>query len=780
MYKQVSDRFNHLPSWLALPVCIPGLSLLIFFSLILITSLGLKDLQFIGEYNIFFDKTNPQLLAFKEIQARFSKTDSLAIVVAPENQSVFTPKILRLIKQITEDAWQTPYSSRVDSLTNYQHTEADDDDLIVRDLVPEEFGYSKEEIEKVKNIALNAPETKNSIVSENGDVAIINITVQLHDKNMTSDIVEVYNYVDHMLNSYTNEYPDVRFYKAGLVAMNYSFMDAAQTDILTLVPLMLIVILVFLLVMLRSLFSVIATLVVITCSVTVTIGLAGWLGIAMNIASVNIPTLVLTLAVADCVHIIATMRHQMSVGENKRQAILHSMSINLVPVIITSVTTAIGFFMMNMSDSPALRTFGSLAALGVILACIFALTLLPALLSVFPITELSEGKGNKNNYMDRFGDFVVKNRILLLISSSVIILASLALIPMNRINDEPAKYFGERSEFRQAADFMQNHISGMGTVSISIDTDKAQGIVAPPFLNTVASFTQWLRNQPEVDHVASLTDILKRLNKNMHGDDPAYYKLPGSAELGAQYLLMYEMSLPYGLDLNNQVNIDKSALKIQVVTKNLGSNELIDLENRIYIWFDHVGSVHNYTVKASSPFLMFAHIGETNIKNMLLSLPLSLIMISVLLVIALRSVSLGIVSIIPNVVPAIIGFGFWALISGEINLALSVVASLTLGIVVDDGVHFLSKYKIARMQGQSVEESVKYAFHSVGKALLITTIVLVAGFLVLSMSKFRLNSDMGFLSSIIIFIALPIDLLFLPSLLLVFGRDAPRKNKDLQ
>lgn len=780
MYKQVSDRFNHLPSWLALPVCIPGLSLLIFFSLILITSLGLKDLQFIGEYNIFFDKTNPQLLAFKEIQARFSKTDSLAIVVAPENQSVFTPKILRLIKQITEDAWQTPYSSRVDSLTNYQHTEADDDDLIVRDLVPEEFGYSKEEIEKVKNIALNAPETKNSIVSENGDVAIINITVQLHDKNMTSDIVEVYNYVDHMLNSYTNEYPDVRFYKAGLVAMNYSFMDAAQTDILTLVPLMLIVILVFLLVMLRSLFSVIATLVVITCSVTVTIGLAGWLGIAMNIASVNIPTLVLTLAVADCVHIIATMRHQMSVGENKRQAILHSMSINLVPVIITSVTTAIGFFMMNMSDSPALRTFGSLAALGVILACIFALTLLPALLSVFPITELSEGKGNKNNYMDRFGDFVVKNRILLLISSSVIILASLALIPMNRINDEPAKYFGERSEFRQAADFMQNHISGMGTVSISIDTDKAQGIVAPPFLNTVASFTQWLRNQPEVDHVASLTDILKCLNKNMHGDDPAYYKLPGSAELGAQYLLMYEMSLPYGLDLNNQVNIDKSALKIQVVTKNLGSNELIDLENRIYIWFDHVGSVHNYTVKASSPFLMFAHIGETNIKNMLLSLPLSLIMISVLLVIALRSVSLGIVSIIPNVVPAIIGFGFWALISGEINLALSVVASLTLGIVVDDGVHFLSKYKIARMQGQSVEESVKYAFHSVGKALLITTIVLVAGFLVLSMSKFRLNSDMGFLSSIIIFIALPIDLLFLPSLLLVFGRDAPRKNKDLQ
>lgn len=361
MHKQVSDRFDNLPSWLTFSVRTPGLSLVIFFALIVLASWGLKALQFRGEYNIFFDEANPQLLAFKEIQARFSKTDSLAIVIAPEKQSVFTPKILKLISQLTQDAWQTPYSSRVDSLTNYQHTEAEEDDLLVQDLVPESFGYSKEEIKKVKNIALNDPETRNSIVSENGDVAIVNITVQLHDQNMTGDIVEVYNYVDHMLESYKNKYPDVRFYKAGLVAMNYSFMDAAQTDIMTLVPLMLIVILTFLLIMLRSLYSVLATLVVITCSVTATVGLAGWFGIAMNIASVNIPTLILTLAVADCVHIIATMRHQMSVGDGKNQAILHSLKMNMVPVIITSVTTAIGFFMMNMSDSPALRTFGSLA-----------------------------------------------------------------------------------------------------------------------------------------------------------------------------------------------------------------------------------------------------------------------------------------------------------------------------------------------------------------------------------------------------------------------------------
>ncbi|MCE0493286.1 efflux RND transporter permease subunit [Vibrio salinus] len=776
------NHSSYLDTWIVKTVRYPILSIILILTLIVLASIGAKDLTFRGDYNIFFDKGNPQLLEFNHIQAEFSKTDNLAIIIAPRNKNVFTPQTLSIIQKITNDAWQTPYSSRVDSLTNYQHTESvrneeeNEDDLIVQDLVPDEFSFSEQAIQKIKQIALSEPVTKNSIVSAKGDVAVVNITVQLPEKNKTTEIVEVYDYVTNLLSKYQKQYPDTEFYRAGLVAMNYSLMDSAHQDIIKLVPMMLVVILMFLILLLRSFLSVLATLVVIITSVSATLGISGWLGMSINVATVNIPTLILTLSVADCVHIISTMRHQMLNGENKSQAIIHSLKIDVMPVLITSVTTAIGFLMMNMSDSPVLRTFGTLAGLGVMLACILSLTLLPTLLCLLPIKAESPAENKKTNRIDYLSNFIIKYRKFLLPVSVIVIISTAILIPQNRINDDSVKYFNKGSDFRQVADFMQDHISGMGTISVVINSSREHGIVDPDFLKTVENFTRWLRKQPEVDHVSSLTDILKRLNKNMHGDDRSFYRLPDNRELAAQYLLMYEMSLPYGLDLNNQINIDKSALKIQVTTENLGSDKFIDLENRIHSWFNHNninGKVHE--IKESSPSLMFAHIGATNMKSMLISLPISLIIISGLLVLALNSFKLGLFSIIPNMAPAIIGFGLWALISGEINLALSVVASLTLGIVVDDCVHFLTKYRIARIKGESPENAIRYSFHSVGRALWVTSVVLVAGFSVLAMSSFRLNSDMGKLSSIIIFLALIIDFFFLPCLLMMFDKDKKKK-----
>ncbi|WP_411572370.1 efflux RND transporter permease subunit [Vibrio sp. TH_r3] len=771
-YKTSSAQRTHLLRWLEWPVRMPWWALISCVILIVSAVVGGKNLYFRGDYNIFFDNNNPQLLAFEEIQARFAKTDSLAIVIGPNDGDIFTESTLKLIQELTDSAWQTPYSSRVDSLSNYQHTEAFEDDLLVQDLIPEDFDFTVEQIEKVKQIALNEPVTKRSMISRKGDVSVINITVQLPEIDKTAEVVEVYDFVSNIIDVQQAKHPDIAFYKTGIVAMNYAFMSSAEKDIVTLVPIMLLVVLVFLSLMLRSMTSVLATLVIVIVSVVSTLGISGWLGMQLNIATVNIPTLILTLAVADCVHIVATMKYHMQKSIAKTEAILLSIKANAMPVIITSVTTAVGFFMMNMSDSPVLRDFGSLAALGVMLACSLSLILLPALLALLPIKIKASENNTSSNLMDHLADFVVLNKIKLLVFSTIVIIAAVALIPLNTVSDDSVKYFDQESEFRTAVDFMQDNISGMGSISIAIDSNVSQGIVANEFLQTVDDFTNWLRAQPEVNHVSSMTDIFKRLNKNMYADDVAYYQLPESRELAAQYLLMYEMSLPYGLDLNNQISLDKSSLKLQVTTDNLGSIEMISLENRIYDWFDNT----DYTIKASSPSLMFAHIGETNMRSMLISLPVSLLFISCLLIFALRSFKLGILSIIPNMIPAVIGFAIWALISGEVNLGLSVVASLTLGIVVDDGVHFLTKYQLARKEGKSPENAVRYAFHTVGRALWITTVVLIAGFLVLANSTFRLNSDMGQLSSIVILLALIVDFLLLPCLLMQFDRVSNKRR----
>ncbi|MGL1304813.1 efflux RND transporter permease subunit [Vibrio parahaemolyticus] len=746
------------------------LVLLATIFLIIVATIGGKNLYFRGDYNIFFDGTNKQLLAFDEIQTTFAKTDNLAIVIAPEDGDIFTPQTLSLIQKITVDAWQVPYSSRVDSIANYQHTEAFDDDLLVEDLLYSEYELTPERISKVKSIALSEPVLKSALVSEKGDVTVVNITVQLPEMDKTAEVEEVVSSINAMIDRYQRAYPDVTFHKAGIIAMNYAFMTAAQDDSSTLVPTMLVVILVFLTIMLRSILSVIATLIVIIGSVMATMGISGWAGMFLSTATVSVPTLIMTLAVADCVHVIATMRQSMKNGFTKAQSIERSIALNFVPILITSVTTAIGFLMMNMSDSPVLRDFGNLSALGVMVACFLSVTLLPALLKLLPIHVKMETSQDQKHVMDRLGDFVVSQRRALLPLSVAVIVVCASLIPLNKVNDESVEYFGQRNEFRQAADFMEERISGMTNISIAIKTNESQGIAAPDFLNTIGEFSSWLRDQPETDHVATLADVYKRLNKNMHGDDEAYYLLPQERELAAQYLLLYEMSLPYGLDLNNQINVDKSSIKMVLTVANLGSVELVDLENRIYQWFaEHAPQ---YQVVASSPSLMFAHIGETNMASMLSTLPITLVLISALLIFALRSVRLGLISLMPNIAPAVIGFGLWALISGEINLGLSVVVTLTLGIVVDDAVHFLSKYQRARREGQTAEQAVRYAFHTVGRALWITTVVLVAGFSVLAMSSFRLNADMGQLSAIVIFIALVVDFLFLPTLLMLFDKKA--------
>ncbi|TOB05390.1 RND transporter [Vibrio parahaemolyticus] len=746
------------------------LVLLATIFLIIVATIGGKNLYFRGDYDIFFDGTNKQLLAFDEIQTTFAKTDNLAIVIAPEDGDIFTPQTLSLIQKITVDAWQVPYSSRVDSIANYQHTEAFDDDLLVEDLLYSEYELTPERISKVKSIALSEPVLKSALVSEKGDVTVVNITVQLPEMDKTAEVEEVVSSINAMIDRYQRAYPDVTFHKAGIIAMNHAFMTAAQDDSSTLVPTMLVVILVFLTIMLRSILSVIATLIVIIGSVMATMGISGWAGMFLSTATVNVPTLIMTLAVADCVHVIATMRQSMKNGFTKVQSIERSIALNFVPILITSVTTAIGFLMMNMSDSPVLRDFGNLSALGVMVACFLSVTLLPALLKLLPIHVKMETSQDQKHVMDRLGDFVVSQRRALLPLSVAVIVVCASLIPLNKVNDESVEYFGQRNEFRQAADFMEERISGMTNISIAIKTNESQGIAAPDFLNTIGEFSSWLRDQPETDHVATLADVYKRLNKNMHGDDEAYYSLPQARELAAQYLLLYEMSLPYGLDLNNQINVDKSSIKMVLTVANLGSVELVDLENRIYQWF--VEHAPQYQVVASSPSLMFAHIGETNMASMLSTLPITLVLISALLIFALRSVRLGLISLMPNIAPAVIGFGLWALISGEINLGLSVVVTLTLGIVVDDAVHFLSKYQRARREGQTAEQAVRYAFHTVGRALWITTVVLVAGFSVLAMSSFRLNADMGQLSAIVIFIALVVDFLFLPTLLMLFDKKA--------
>jgi predicted RND superfamily exporter protein len=269
---------------------------------------------------------------------------------------------------------------------------------------------------------------------------------------------------------------------------------------------------------------------------------------------------------------------------------------------------------------------------------------------------------------------------------------------------------------------------------------------------------------------------MKRLNRNMHGDDPSTYMLPDSRELAAQYLLLYEMSLPFGQDLNNQINVDKSSTRLTVTLKDTSTREMRALAAAGEDWLQAHG-LPAETSQASGPSLMFAHISGRNIKGMLTGTAVALLLVSLTLVLAFRSFGYGLLSLVPNIAPAVLAFGIWGLLVGQVNLGLSAVAAMTIGIVVDDTIHFLAKYLRARREHEkSPEDAVRFAFHTVAPAMLFTSIVLAAGFLVLTLSSFGLNSSMGKLTAITIGFALATDFLMLPPILVAVGRLADKRK----
>ena len=749
---------------------------IIFFSilLVLLAANGVKELTFTNNYRVFFSDNNPQLKAFEALENTYSKNDNVMIVLAPKDGKVFTPKTLSVVEEITREAWQIPYSNRVDSITNFQHTEAEGDDLVVQDLVTNASTLTPKEIERIKQISLHEPLLIDRLISIEEHVTAINVIIQLPNIDETSETPEVVNFVRNMAKDIHTNHPDIDVYLSGMIMMNNAFSEATQNDLKTLIPISFGLMLLILALMVGGLSGTLVTLLVIAFSIISAMGLGARIGYPLTPPSASAPTIILTVAIANCVHILATFFYQMRIGVNKKEALQESVRVNLQPIFLASLTTALGFLALNFSDVPPFRHLGNFVAIGVAMALFLSVTFLPALLSLLPIRVKKTQNINKDS-MTRFSEFVIANRSRILWGTSIIVVLLVSAIPRNELNDIFVNYFDPSVSFRADSDFITDNLTGVYSIDYSVESGQSGGISDPKFQQELEKFAQWYRQQPEVTHVNTFTEIMTRLNKNMHNDEPAWYKLPNHRELAAQYLLLYEMSLPYGLDLNNQVNVDKSATRLIVNLKTLSTNEILALEQRVQNWLsENTTSIRSAIGTGTT--LMFAHIGQRNIISMLIGTSLALFLISIVLIAALRSFKIGLISLIPNLIPAAIGFGLWGLIVGEVGIGLSIVMSMTLGIVVDDTVHFLSKYLRARRENNmSSKDAVRYAFKTVGRALFTTTVILVSGFLVLAMSSFQMNAGMGLLTAIIISFALIVDFLLLPAILMKV-----EEKKDVQ
>lgn len=742
------------------------LTLVISIGVMLAAASGGQFLSFTNDYRVFFSGDDPHLVAFENLQDTYTKNDNVLFVIAPGDGKVFTPDTLAAISDLTNRAWETPYSIRVDSLKNYQHTEAEGDNLVVADLYNDATSLDQQELARIQEIALDEPFLIHRLVSGDSRIAAINITVELPGIDEATENPEV---VDHVraLKAYAEEtYPDIDIYLSGIIMMNQAFQEASMYDMTHLIPAALGIILLLVFLQLRGLSGTVGTLIVIMLSIISAMGVAGWAGIRLTPPSMSAPTIILTLAVADCVHVLSNWVQKLRGGMDRKSAMAESLRINFSPVFLTSVTTAIGFLSLNFSDAPPFHDLGNIAALGVGFAWFYSITLLPALVTLLPVSR-KKRRARGTEIMAGFANWVINRRRLLMPVMSLLIVGFIAMIPRNELNDVFVKYFDERIPFRADTDFVVDNLTGIYFIDYSLDAGESGGLSEPEFLSQVDQFANWLRDQPEVIHVNTITDVFKRVNRSMHGDNQDWYSLPGQRDMAAQYLLLYEMSLPYGLDLNNQIDIEKQRTRLSATLETLSTTETLAFEQRAAGWLqDNAPALSTF---GASPTIMFSHIGMRNIVSMLGGTAFALVAISLLLIIALGSLRYGLLTLIPNIAPAAMAFGIWGLADGEIGLGLSVVAAMTLGIVVDDTIHFMSKYLRARRdQGLDATEAVRYAFSTVGIALWTTSVALAAGFLVISLSSFTVNAEMGLLVAIVVALAILVDFTLLPALLIRF------------
>jgi len=735
---------------------------------------GISRLGFATDYRIFFGPNNPEINQFDEFQNTYTKNDNVFFIVqAPEGEDAFSPRMAALIEELTQRAWTLPFATRVDSVSNFQRTYSDGDTLVVEDLISNAAALSGAELAQRRSIALAEPTLAGNLISLDGRTVGVNATIQLPGASLT-EVPEVTAAARAIVAELRERHPDVRFGLTGIVVVNNAWGEAGQGDSSTLVPIMYLVMIGLAMLGMRSISAAFVTFVAIVGSTVAAMGVAGYLGILLAPITIAAPNIILTLAIADCVHIVVSTRKHLREGTERKEAVRRAMRENFVAVFVTSLTTIIGFASLNFADGPNIQALGTITAIGIFAAWILAITLVPALLAVLPMKPARQPRaGLFDGFIHGLGDFVIARRTGVLVFFGVVTIGLTALAATNRFEDTFSKYFDERLAVRQDMDFSTQALRGPEVFEFPLETGRPAGVNDPQYLAELEAFTLWARAQPEVAHVFSYSDIIKRLNMNMHDDDPTWARLPESAEMAAQYLLLYELSLPYGLDLNDRVNVDRSGTRVSVTLRDLPTTTHRAFMDRARDWLRENAS-HIEPTRPTGVSVMAAFMSQRNIEAMISGTLMAALLIGAVIAICLRSVSMGFVSLIPNVLPVAVTFGIWAIFVGEIGMAAAIVGSTSLGVVVDDTVHFVTKYLHARrVLGADRAEAVRYAYRQVSEAVIVTTLILAVGFSALAFSLFRINQQLGQLTAIAISVALLFELFLLPALLLI-GYRAPR------
>ena len=673
------------------------------------------------------------------------------------------------------------------------------EDLIVPTPIPE-ARMDRTDQQRLEQYIAQRPDLKGRLISPDAGVTSVVVLVD-PIRDARTGMRETSAAVAQLAERFRLRYPDIELYMSGGLPADVSFAEAARRDLQTLAPIMALLIILVLALGLRSRSATFSAIIVIAATTITSMGLGGWMGFSLNASTGVAPILIMTLALAHAVHLITSTQNVLRGGTGSgariasgivsdmamaggarfatspvsdsrsanavapREAVFVALRLKRVPMSLASLTTLIGFLSLHFSQAPPFQQLGTLVALGIAVHWVFAFTLLPILLSRYPPRARPDRAfAVSRSSLLALVRFAQRRRRSVIAVSILITVALAAAIPRLELNDDFLRYFDESYAFRVDTDFIETRLTGINALQFSLPAGRAQGITEPEYLQGVADFVAWLRAQPGVTYVSAVTDTLQRLHRHLHDENPAEERIPDQRDLIAQLLLLYELSLPPGQDLGVYLDVTYEHSLVTAFVTKASSADLRRLASAAEDWLaTHAPASAAHATGLS---LLYANLARHNLRGMFIGTAAALFLITIALCLAMRSLRLGLISLIPNLLPAIAAFGLWGYFAGEINLAATIIGVMTLGIIVDDTVHLLTHYRHARQAlDLRPDAAIQHSIEHVGSAILLTSIALILGFSTLALSGFAITAQMGLLCATTIAAALLADLILLPALL---------------
>ena len=728
---------------------------------------GVTKTQVDPSSDAILPEDDPYAAEVDEVQRDFPPSRSALFTFIAPGGDIFSREALGAIEALHARFGEVKSAVAVGSLVNRRLNAVDELIYSRQYLLPPLDTLSDSDLADIRDIALADEDLVKSQLARDGDMALAVLKYRPVTDELTERL-DVARSVVALRDRLREDYPDVEIYTLGNDLFELDSYNAQIKDRNNLAPLVALATTLLLWVCLNSLVYALCTLVVSFLGILLTVGTVGWSGFAFNQISNMGPLVVLTIAMAHGIHVISIYLQGLHDGRAKTNALEESLRLNLQPVTLATVTTGIGFLSLNYCTSAGIYGFGNAVALGVFWAYLVTLTLLPAMIMWIPMRRIPKPLGVRG-MIRAVSQLVTARSNTLFWGLSVVIVACLALLPLNKVDFDRFEFIDKDSDFHRVITALAEKIGNDQSLVYAIDSGDYYGIANPEFMGEVERFADWLEEQPDVSVVGSYVGMLKSLNKAENGNDEAWHKLPEDNLQVIDYLVSYQLVQEIEPHLSPIFDPEYTTVRITAGTSNLSNVQLLNLNRRIEAWYQE-NLNPKYRVLHGNNSILYARLNDTISRQLLEGFTVSFLLITLTMLFGLRSLRYGLISIAPNLLPPAVVFGVWGLLVGQLSPYVLMLFSISIGLVVDDSVHVLSKYMAARKVGDAPDEAVRYSLDKAGSAITITTAALAMGTFILVFSNTYYYQNVALMLTPIIVVALLLDLLFLPPLLVKLDR----------